>query len=82
MAVDQIEMEALRAALNNAARDRRANELREVLERVPPTDAVAVLLALRPTELAASSTPAPASSWLPACSRVSVPPRPRGCWSS
>jgi hypothetical protein len=53
MAVDQIEMEALRAALNNAARDRRANELREVLERVPPTDAVAVLLALRPTELAA-----------------------------
>jgi magnesium transporter len=53
MAVDQIDVEAVRAALNSAVYERRTDQVRDVLERVPPTDAVTILLELRVTELAA-----------------------------
>ena len=53
MAVDQIDVEAVRAALNSAVYERRTDQVRDVLERVPATDAVTILLELRVNELAA-----------------------------
>ena len=71
MAVDQIEMEAVRAALNSPAHDRRADEVRRYSSAYRDDAVRSCSNCARPSWR--PSSPSLATNWLPACSRMSVP---------